>query len=174
MQSCLVDPGAEETFQRSKIDHAERERGVHKWIYDLHKDLLKLRRTESAFRRVQRRGDIDGAVLGPDAFVLRYFGADHDDRLVLVNLGRDIDLVPAPEPLLAPPLGMRWTTIFTSEDPKYGGSGTSPVDTELEGIFLPGRTTVVLRPEPADRATVPTRFLVQGSAQDAKVKSKCD
>ncbi|MEA2735719.1 MAG: maltooligosyltrehalose trehalohydrolase, partial [Humisphaera sp.] len=168
MQSCLVDPGAEETFQRSKIDHAERERGVHKWMYDLHKDLLKLRRTESAFRRVQRRGDIDGAVLGPDAFVLRYFGADHDDRLVLVNLGRDIDLVPAPEPLLAPPLGMRWTTIFTSEDPKYGGSGTAPVDTEQEGWFIPGRTTVVLRPAPADRAAGESRFRVAGSAQDAK------
>ena len=34
-----------------------------------------------------RRGGIDGAVLGPDAFVLRFFGAGWADRLLLVNLG---------------------------------------------------------------------------------------
>ena len=175
MQACLIDPGAEETFRRCKIDHSERDRpGLHKWFYDLHRDLLALRRSEPAFRRVQRRGDIDGAVLGPSAFVLRYFGADHDDRLVLVNFDRDLELSPAPEPLLAPPLDMRWHTIFTSEDPKYGGSGTPPIDTEQEGILLPGRTTVVLRPAPAERAAVQTRFLIVGSAQDAKRKSPCE
>jgi maltooligosyltrehalose trehalohydrolase len=174
MQACLIDPGAEETFVRSKIDHAERDRGMHRWIYDLHKDLLKLRSAEPAFRRVQRRGDIDGAALGPGAFVLRYFGADYDDRLIIVNFARDLHLDPAPEPLLAPPLGKRWKMIFTSEDPKYGGSGTAPVDTEQEGWFIPGRTTVVLKPEPAEQAVVPTRFRVQGSAQDAKVKTPCE
>jgi maltooligosyltrehalose trehalohydrolase len=174
MQACLVDPGAEGTFNRSKIDHAERERGMHKWIYDLHKDLLALRREEAVFRRVQRRGDIDGAVLGPGAFCLRFFGREHEnDHLVIVNFARDVQLDPAPEPLLAPPIGKRWHMIFTSEDPKYGGSGTAPVDTEQEGWFIPGRTTVVLRPEPADRAAVQTRFRVQGSAQDAKVKTPC-
>jgi len=171
MQACLVDPGAEETFLRSKIDHSERDRGMHKWMYDLHTDLLALRRGEHAFRRVQRRGDIDGAVLGPGAFVLRYFGIESDDHLVLVNFARDLQLDPAPEPLLAPPLGKRWRMIFTSEDPKYGGSGTAPVDTEQEGWFIPGRSTVVLRPEPADRAVVQSRFRVGGSAQDAKAKA---
>jgi maltooligosyltrehalose trehalohydrolase len=175
MQACLVDPGAEETFTRSKIDHAERERGMHKWIYELHKDLLALRREQAVFRRVQRRGDIDGAVLGPCAFVLRYFGREHEnDHLVLVNFARDLQLDPAPEPLLAPPLGERWHMIFTSEDPKYGGGGTAPVDTEQEGWFIPGRTTVVLRPEPAERGSVQTRFRVQGSAQDAKAKTPRD
>ena len=175
MQACLVDPGAEETFLRSKIDHAERERGMHKWFYDLHKDLLALRRGEACFRRVQRRGDIDGAVLGAGAFVLRYFGVDGgDDHLVLVNFARDLQLDPAPEPLLAPPMGKRWQMIFTSEDPKYGGSGTAPVDTEQEGFFLPGRTTVVLRPAPVEQAAVQSRFRVQGSAQDAKIKSPCE
>jgi maltooligosyltrehalose trehalohydrolase len=175
MQDCLVDPGAEETFNRSKIDHSERERGMHKWIYDLHKDLLKLRREEAVFRRVQRRGDIDGAVLGPSAFVLRYFGREHEnDHLVIVNFARDLRLDPAPEPLLAPPLDRRWRMVFTSEDPRYGGSGTAPLDTEDEGWLLPGRTTVVLIPGPSNEAAVQSRHRVQASAQDAKRKSKCD
>ena len=39
----------------------------------------------------QRQGGLDGAVLGPEAFVLRYFGEGGDDRLLLVNLGRDLE-----------------------------------------------------------------------------------
>src|SRR5439155_5836891 len=48
----------------------------------------------------QRRA-LDGAVLGPEALALRFFG--DGDRLLVVNLGRDLGLTPAPEPLLAPP-----------------------------------------------------------------------
>ena len=41
-------------------------------LYNLHIDLLKLRREDSRFR-LQKSGGIDGAVLGPTSFVLRYF-----------------------------------------------------------------------------------------------------
>ena len=87
---------------RSKLDLAERQR--HAGMYALHRDLLRLRREEPVFR-AQRRGGMDGAVLAPEAFVLRFFGTHHDDRLLVVNLGRDLHLNPAPEPLLAPPAG---------------------------------------------------------------------
>jgi maltooligosyltrehalose trehalohydrolase len=183
MQACLVDPTGEETFLRSKVDSSECEKPPHRWICDLHEDLIRLRRDEPAFRRVQRRGDIDGAVLGPRAFVLRYFGRAEShgadggqtaDRLLVVNFGRDLDLDPAPEPLLAAPPGHRWRVMFSSEDPRYGGSGTAPMDTEQEGWFIPGRTAVVLRPEPEGSATVATRFRVAGSAQDAKKRESRD
>ena len=64
------------------------------------RDLLRLRRDDPVFR-AQRPGGLDGAVLGPAAFVLRYFAAaGHDeDRLLLVNLGADLPLSAAPEPL---------------------------------------------------------------------------
>lgn len=177
MQDCLVDPTAEATFLRSKIDLSERNKPYHAAMYQLHMDLLRLRRSEAAFRRVQRRGDIDGAVLGPSAFVLRYFGRPNSggedggqeaDRLLIVNLGTDITLDPAPEPLLAAPPGYRWKTIFTSEDPCYGGSGTAAVETEQEGWHLPGRTAVVLKPAAPCDSTIPTRYLVTGSAQEAR------
>ncbi len=60
---------------------------------------------------------------------MRFFGENGDDRLVVVNFGLDLHLDPAPEPLLAPPESMRWKIIWSSENPKYGGSGTPPVDT---------------------------------------------
>ncbi len=102
MQERFADPGDPATFERSKLDHSERQ--SHREIYDLHRDLLKLRREEPAFRAQKRRG-VDGAVLSSEAFVLRFFGGEGaagDERLLIVNLGIDLHLDPAPEPLLAP------------------------------------------------------------------------
>ena len=102
--------------------------------------------------------------------MLRYFGDAHDDRLVLVNLGQDLPLDPCPEPLLAPPAGKRWSVIFSTEDPAYGGNGTPHPDTEEEGWQLHGRSAVVLKPVPADDGAVKSRIVVQGSAQEAIAK----
>lgn len=121
----LSDPGDPATFERCKLDH--RERDVHREAYDLHRDLLRLRREDAVFS-AQRRGGVDGAVLGPEAFVLRFFGAAGDDRLLLINLGRDLHLDPVPEPLLAPPEEREWRLIWSSEDPRYGGSGTGAIE----------------------------------------------
>jgi maltooligosyltrehalose trehalohydrolase len=153
MQACLLDPADRGTFERSKLDHGEMERGAGARVFALHKDLLRLRREEAVFRRVQRRGDIDGAVLGPDAFVLRYFGEAGDDRLLLVNFGKDLHLDVVPEPLLAPPAGKVWGVQWSSEDPAYGGCGMAPPESSGEDWRLAGenwriagRCAVVLRP----------------------------
>jgi maltooligosyltrehalose trehalohydrolase len=147
MLSVFAPPQAVETFERCKLDFAERERNAA--AYQLTKDLLRLRREDPAFRAQARRG-VDGAVLGDQAFVLRYFQADGMDRLLVVNLGRDLHLVSCPEPLLAPLAGSRWVVRLSTEDPAYGGSGTGPVETEHEGWRLAGESAVVLAPEPFD------------------------
>jgi maltooligosyltrehalose trehalohydrolase len=146
MRACLSDPTSPDTFARSKLDRSEREKPFHRDVYRLHKDLLKLRREEAVFRRVQRRGDVDGAVIGPDAFILRYFGEDGDDRLLLVNFGSDLHLDIAPEPLLAPPQRRRWSVQWTSEDPSYGGCGAPAPESET-GWNLTGRCAMVLKPD---------------------------
>ncbi len=142
MTECLADPGSLQTFERCKLDLSERQK--HSGAHALHRDLLRLRREDPVFR-AQRPGGVDGAVLGPEAFLLRFFGDGGDDRLLLVNLGRDLHLGPAPEPLLAPPPGACWETLWSSEDPRYGGCGTPPLDTE-ENWRTPGNAAVVLRP----------------------------
>jgi len=141
MLECLPDPCAPETFEQSKLDHSERETNIE--VYSLHADLIRLRRTDPVLQswEVCR---FDGAVLSPAAFLLRIFNESHGDRLLLVNLGLDLHLDPAPEPLLAPPAGQQWQILFSTEHPKYGGSGTAPLDTE-ENWRLPGHATVVLR-----------------------------
>ena len=49
-------------------------------------------------------------------------------------------------PLLAPPAGQQWAILWSSEDPRYGGLGTPPLDT-TEGWKIPGHAAVVLQPE---------------------------
>jgi maltooligosyltrehalose trehalohydrolase len=143
MQKRFADPCDPATFERCKLDHAER--GIHREIYDLHRDLLKLRREEPAFR-AQKPHSVDGAVLSGEAFVLRFFGDAGDDRLLIVNLGFDLHFDPAPEPLLAPPADSEWTTLWSSENPKYGGAGTPPLDGD-ENWRIPGHAAVVLKPQ---------------------------
>lgn len=142
MENVLPDPSDPALFRQAKLDTAERQR--HAGIYALHRDLIKLRHEDPVFRAQRHRG-LDGAVLGRDAFVLRFFGENGDDRLVLVNFGLDLHLDPAPEPLLAPPESMRWKIIWSSENPNYGGSGTPPVDSP-DNWRLRGHAAVVLGP----------------------------
>jgi maltooligosyltrehalose trehalohydrolase len=140
----VPDPGDPATFERCKLDHTERDR--HAEVYSLHKDLIALRKSDPAFRE-QHKGGVDGAVLGPQAFVLRYFASSAGDRLLLVNFGRDLHLEQAPEPLLAPPEGCAWAVLWSSEDRRYGGDGTPPPET-LDGWRVMGEAAVVLAPEP--------------------------
>lgn len=144
IQAVLVNPGDPQTFERSKLDLSERE--THSAIYEMHRNLLRMRREDVTFA-AQRVGGVDGAVLGDEAFVLRFFGEDDDDRLLLVNLGVDLRLDTAPEPLLAPPEGTEWRILWSSEDPRYGGLGIAPLDAE-ENWHLPGHAAVALGPAP--------------------------
>lgn len=141
MQAHIVDPADPATFQRCKLDH--RERQTHAPILALHRDLLRLRRKEAAFCAKQPRA-FDGAVLSEQAFLLRFF-CPSGDRLLVVNLGRDLHLHPAPEPLLAPPEGCQWRTLWSSEDPRYGGGGTAPLDSD-DNWRIPGEAAVLLVP----------------------------
>jgi maltooligosyltrehalose trehalohydrolase len=139
-EPCLVDPSSEAAFESSKLDPTERSR--HTEAYRLHRDLLALRSGEISIQSVRRSG-LDGAVLSSEAFVLRYFVRDGDDRMLVVNLGLDLHLESAPEPLLAPPQGRAWRLRWSSEDPDYGGGGTPPVD--VDGSWrVPGQCTVFL------------------------------
>jgi maltooligosyltrehalose trehalohydrolase len=72
------------------------------------------------------------------------------DRLLVVNLGPDLDLTPAPEPLLAPPAGARWQVLWSSEDPRYGGSGAPPPEDAGGAWRLPGQAAIALAPAPRE------------------------
>lgn len=144
MSGRLPDPGARETFDQSKLDWSDlqKNRGIHQ----LHRDLLRLRLEDPVLRAQTPRG-VDGAVIGSQAFVLRFFDERSGDRLLVVNLGMDLNVDPAPEPLLAPPEDHGWSVMWSSEQPSYGGCGTPPIETK-QNWWVPGRSAVLLKPGP--------------------------
>jgi maltooligosyltrehalose trehalohydrolase len=128
------------TFKDCKLDHTERKKNFRQWL--LHRDLLEMRRADRVFCS-QRSDWIQGAVLGPEAFVLRFFGEKEGDRLLLLNFGKDLKLHEIPEPLMAPPEKSKWELLWSSESPQYGGNGTPTIETD-EYWILPGHSAIVL------------------------------
>ena len=144
MQQLVPDPGDERTFHACRLDLSERQR--HHEAYALHQDLLSIRKNDPGIAAAATER-IDGAVLSPDVFLLRYGGAGEHARLLVINLGADVAPRPIPEPLLAPPPGRRWTLMWSSESAKYGGSGRAPF-APGGPWHIPGEAAVLLKPEP--------------------------
>lgn len=125
--ATLPDPSDRRTFEMSKLDWESMDDGM----LALHRDLLRMRRTQPAFARLSPGiRAIDGAVIGANAFLLRYFAeSPEDERLVVVNLGRDLPIRSIPDPLFAPPSDkLEWIQLWSSEDARYGGLGRREVD----------------------------------------------
>lgn len=144
----VLDPADPGTFAAAKLDFQERE--THVAVLRLHTDLLRLRREDPVIAS-QAHERIDGAVLSDCAFVLRYAappsagkGNGDGDRLLLVNLGDELLMDPAPEPLLAPPRGKEWELAWSSDDPSYEGLGAVNPCSET-GWRLPGESAVLLK-----------------------------
>ena len=142
MQTRIGVPHDTRTFEKSKLDWNERERNSA--LCHLHRDLLRLRREDSRLR-LQIAGAVDGAVLSAESFLLRFLSEQKDDRLLIINFGRRQRLVPAPEPLLAPPSGCEWELLWSSESARYDGPGTVDIATDDEWI-LPAEAAFVLLP----------------------------
>jgi maltooligosyltrehalose trehalohydrolase len=142
-QARLPEPHDPGTFERCKLRWEEHDsHAAHRRLYE---DLLALRRSEAAFA-AQRPGALDGAVLANEALVLRFVAASPaDERLLLINMGPDLDAGSVAEPLVAPPPGCEWVVQWSSERPEYGGMGTPAVVSD-RGWHVPGHAAVVLRP----------------------------
>lgn len=137
----LATPHDRAVFEGCRLESTERNTGAP--LYRLHSDLLRIRRTDAT---LHNPSGIDGAVLSPDAFLIRFFGPAGGDRLLIVNLGVETLLRCAPEPLLAPLEDQGWRIQWSSEATEYGGHGSAPLET-TEGWRLPGRAAVLLEPD---------------------------
>jgi len=137
-----ASPSDPQSFEDCKLDW--REFASHLPAVALHRDLLALRRSDPVFRTQKTRA-IDGAVLGPEAFLLRFFGDEGDDRLLFINYGRDLNYASIAEPLLSPPADRSWQILWSSEAVAYGGSGIAPFETG-DGLHIPGHAALVLSP----------------------------
>ena len=137
-RAAIPDPGAQSTFEQCKLRALDDADNAYR---ALHADLIRLRRSDPAFA-AQCAHCIEGAVIGPHAFALRFRVPHAHERLLVVNLGLDIRCVDCAQPLLAPPRDARWIALWSSESVRYGGGGAQP-DTDGHITTFQGRSAVV-------------------------------
>jgi maltooligosyltrehalose trehalohydrolase len=144
-QACLLDPCSYETVVRSTLDFSECAR--NEATLRLFRDLMWMRRKD-AILNTRPLVRFDGATLTENAFALRWYAEDGSDRLLVVNLGAQIDRSAIPEPLLAAPAGHNWHVAWSSNDPAYGGLGTLIPD-EGDGWQFDAESSIFFRAEPS-------------------------
>jgi maltooligosyltrehalose trehalohydrolase len=140
------DPEDKATFEKSKLDWSGAD--THDEIVHLYRDLIALRRADPVFAHC-RYDTVDAAVLSEFAFVIRYWN-DVDERLLVVNFGPDLYRKYMAEPLVAPPEGMDWTPVWSSEDLAYGGNGAPQFEDET-GWHVAGESAIAFRPKPSQK-----------------------
>ena len=131
------DPSDPMTFSACKLDFTDRVKNHE--LYHLYSDLIALRKEDPVFKNIK----VDGAVLGTDAFLIRFFGKEYGDRLLLINFGIDLDLRPGPEPLLFAGENVDWEILLSTESVEYGGEGTPSLITPT--WRLPAHSAVFLK-----------------------------
>lgn len=137
----LALPHQQDTFAGSKLDWEERDHNVQ-WLR-LHRDLIALKKNDLVISKEGADG-LNTATLSEEAFLIRYRSPRGDDRLLVVNFGRDFSPRIFPEPLLAPPDRKSWRQIWSSEDPLYGGGGIRKLE-DADGVWhLPGHAAALL------------------------------
>ena len=97
-QGQLPDPETAGTLAACTLDWTEAD--THRGIVALHRDLIRMKREDPAFRDAAR-GTFDGTVIGPEAFLLHPTSADANvpgvrNVCVLAPVAVHLDSVPGP------------------------------------------------------------------------------
>jgi maltooligosyltrehalose trehalohydrolase len=139
-------------FEASRLIHeAESRRAM---VSRLYRDLLALRKGDPSLGNHSTR--LTGATLGDRAMLLRYLGNTRDaDRLLVVNLGADMNLASLAQPLVAPPAGHHWSVMWCSEDPQYGGSGAA-ASAPPARLIATGHAATIFQPRLIDHDDTPS------------------
>ena len=136
----LPRPDDRSMFDRCKLQDEERD--AEGPLPNLHRDLLRIRRDDPVLTAVGTGEIVIESSAPTPAVVLIRFIADQGHRLLIVNLGGD-HLSPMNDPLFAPLRGGRWKLRWSSEDPRYGGSGIVPF-VEVGRWLIRGRSAAFL------------------------------
>ncbi len=117
-QGEVPDPQAEETFNNSRLNHALKQEGPHKLLWQLYRDLLRLRRELPALADLNlEQQQVIAFPQQQSLLVRRWSGADQ--VCALFNLG-------AAETSLQLPLpGGLWRKVLASSDPAYSQGETA-------------------------------------------------
>src|SRR5439155_17935292 len=119
-QSEIPDPQALETFLESKLNLSERGEGIGKQLFDLHGELLALRRRDEVLRRQDRQHM--RAIAASEQLLLVHLHHGREERLIVANFGVAIDAMPLAAGVPRDLMRRQWRTVMSTEERRFGGS----------------------------------------------------
>ncbi len=128
----VPDPQARETFERSKLDWDERERGEHREIFEWYRRLIRLRRCAREFEN--GRLDLDAVSFDEEA---RWIRINRGDSVVICNF--------APTPQRVPVAHAKRLDISLASKPDVRRDGAT--------IDLPPVSVAILMPKDREPST---------------------
>jgi maltooligosyltrehalose trehalohydrolase len=143
----IPDPQDENTFRRSRPNLALRSQGSHAVLRDLHRELIRLRKTDPVLSGVDRVG-MAVTTFATERTMVVVRGNDAARAAVVFHFGD----ATAEVPLFVP--GVAWTKSLDSTDARWGGPG--------------GETPEALPPATAARITLRPRSFVVLRSEDGR------
>jgi maltooligosyltrehalose trehalohydrolase len=115
----IPDPQDEETFLRSRPDPALRESGTHALLLELHRELIRIRKTDPVLSRADREGmEVTAFEKESALVVLRRNGPTR--TAAVFHFGDTPATLPLP--------GGPWKKVLDSSDSRWGGAGGSAAE----------------------------------------------
>ena len=127
-QGAIPDPQSETTFLSAKLRHELRDCGHHKLLREFYRDLIALRKNNSALRRLEKDKMKITALADVGVLVAERWSETHR-----IALAANLNVVEASFAVCL--LGGRWRKIFDSAEPKWQGGGSAlpdALDGEIE------------------------------------------
>ena len=109
-----------ELHGRAMLYLSERDEGIGKQMFDLHRELVALRRRDEVLRRQDRQHM--RALAASDQLLLVHLQHGREERLIVANFGVAIDMMPAAAGVPRELLRRQWRTVMSTEERRFGGS----------------------------------------------------
>ncbi len=146
MRARIRRPADASGFAECRLQHDERI--PHAWAVRLHRDLLRLRAKDDVLSRLGSE-DVRVESSSPtETLLLMRYESTVGQRLLVMNLGSDY-LSPMNDPLIAPPRGMVWDELWSSEHGDYGGTGVRPLVADGAWLVCSRSTTILAAVSPS-------------------------
>jgi maltooligosyltrehalose trehalohydrolase len=140
-QGEVPDPQSEETFARSRLTHHLRQQGQHKILYELHQELIRLRKTLPALVRLSKEQmEVLGFEQQMSLFLRRWHG-EHEVFAVF-NFGSSQAALTLPVP------AGKWQKVLSSADARWQPAPESaPTSVLPDHVLSAGECALTLEPE---------------------------
>jgi len=139
-QGEVPDPQSEETFARSRLNHDLRQQGQHRLLYDLHRELIRLRNTLPALATLDKGEHLEAQSFDPQNVLVLHRKHADGAALTLLNFGSE----PATLDLNVP--AGTWEKLLDTADERWQLSSSGAATALPERLESRGTVALTLAP----------------------------